>query len=514
MTQSIVVTTNGSYTVQITDVNGCTATSAPTAVTVNALPATPTITPDGPTTFCAGGSVQLTSSVANAYLWSNSEMTQSIVVTTNGSYTVQITDVNGCTATSAPTAVTVNALPATPTITPDGPTTFCAGGSVQLTSSAADAYLWSNSEMTQSIEVTTNGSYTVQITDVNGCTATSAPTAVTMNARLPRRRSRPTARQRSAPAAAAVDKFGSGCLSVEQFRDDAKHYGDDKWFVHGSDNGRQRLHGHISADSSNGERPAHADDHARRPDDVLRRRQRAALTSPAADAYLWSNSEMTQSIVVTTNGSYTVQITDVNGCTATSAPTAVTVNALPVANAGSGTDECDLELTLAAVPSVGTGTWTYTGPGTAMFAPDANDPAAVATVTAFGVYMFTWTEVNGACTDDETVSVNFNAPPAVTLNDPADVCLTGADMNFTGTPTDANGSFTTTAGAGFTDNGNGTAVLDVSAAGIGTYDDIYLYRRQRMYGIANGERIGYLLRTQLHRPCHLGSRSPDHHDWC
>ena len=199
------------------------------------------------------------------------------------------------------------------------------------------------------------------------------------------------------------------------------------------------------------------------------------LTSSAASAYLWSTTETTQSITVTTSGSYTVQITDANGCTATSAPTDVTVLEQPVANAGTDADECSLNTTLAAVPSVGTGTWTYTGPGTATFAPDANDPAAVATVTAYGAYTFTWTEENGICTDDDIVTINFNAPPAVTLNDPADVCLTGADMNFTGTPTDANGSFTTTAGAGFTDNGDGTAVLDVSVAGIGTYDVTYTY---------------------------------------
>ena len=58
--------------------------------------------------------------------------------------------------------VTVNALPATPTITAGGPTTFCAGGSVTLTSSAGTSYLWSNGATTPSINVTTAGSYTVK----------------------------------------------------------------------------------------------------------------------------------------------------------------------------------------------------------------------------------------------------------------------------------------------------------------------------------------------------------------
>ncbi len=71
---------------------------------------TATITPDGPTTFCAGGSVTLTASTGESYLWSTSETTQSIVVSTTGSYTVAVTDA-GCTTTSTATEVTVNSLP-------------------------------------------------------------------------------------------------------------------------------------------------------------------------------------------------------------------------------------------------------------------------------------------------------------------------------------------------------------------------------------------------------------------
>src|SRR5687767_16007605 len=66
----------------------------------------------------------------------------------------------------------------------------------------------------------------------------------------------------------------------------------------------------------------------------------------------------------------------------------------PVANAGSDGNECDLNYTLSAVPSVGTGTWTSSGPGTATFTPDANTATATVTVSAYGTYTFTWTEVN------------------------------------------------------------------------------------------------------------------------
>ncbi|MCE7926874.1 MAG: DUF5011 domain-containing protein [Haliscomenobacteraceae bacterium CHB4] len=93
-----------------------------------------------------------------------------------------------------------------------------------------------------------------------------------------------------------------------------------------------------------------------------------------------------------------------------------------------------------------------------------------------GAYPLTYTAMDN-CGNTGTAerTVTVHPLPTVTLNDPADVCETGADMNFTGTPTDANGVFTTTAGAGFTDNGDGTAVLDVSVAGPGTYDVTYTY---------------------------------------
>ena len=148
-TQSINVTASGSYTVKVINASGCqSATSVATVVTVNALPATPSITADGPTTFCAGGTVTLSSSPETSYLWSNGETTPSINVTTTGNYTVKVTNANGCqSAASVATSVTVNALPVTPTITAGGPTTFCDGGSVTLSSSAGYNLLmvkWSN----------------------------------------------------------------------------------------------------------------------------------------------------------------------------------------------------------------------------------------------------------------------------------------------------------------------------------------------------------------------------------
>ena len=72
----------------------------------------PTITANGPTTFCKGNSVTLTSSPATSYLWSNNGTTQSITVSTSGNYSVTTNDGSECLENSSVITVLVNELPA------------------------------------------------------------------------------------------------------------------------------------------------------------------------------------------------------------------------------------------------------------------------------------------------------------------------------------------------------------------------------------------------------------------
>jgi len=136
-------------------------------VTVNALPSTPTITAGGATSFCTGGSVELTSSASTGNTWSTNATTQAITVTTSGSYSVTVTDNNGCSATSTATTVSVSNAPA-PTVTASA-TQACSGDVVTLTSSTADSYAWSNGATTQSIQVSASGNYSVVTTNADAC---------------------------------------------------------------------------------------------------------------------------------------------------------------------------------------------------------------------------------------------------------------------------------------------------------------------------------------------------------
>ena len=187
-------TLSGNYTVVVTDVSGCSgAPSAPTSVTVNPVPATPTISAGGPTTFCQGGSVTLSSSAASGNQWYlngnpiGGATNQTYSATTSGNYTVIVT-LNSCSSSaSAVTTVTVNPIPPTPTITPGGPTTFCQGGSVTLTSNAASGNQWYlgvspiSGATNPTYSATAGGNYTVVVT-LNSCSSpASAVTTVTVN---------------------------------------------------------------------------------------------------------------------------------------------------------------------------------------------------------------------------------------------------------------------------------------------------------------------------------------------
>ena len=116
----------------------------------------------------------------NSYQWSGGLGTaQTAVVNTAGTYTVTVTDANGCTGTATRT-LTVNANPV-PVIT--GTNVICAGSTTSFDAGAGyTGYQWSSGlGATQTVNPVTAGTYTVTVTDANGCTGTGTRT-LTINA--------------------------------------------------------------------------------------------------------------------------------------------------------------------------------------------------------------------------------------------------------------------------------------------------------------------------------------------
>jgi hypothetical protein len=177
-------TTAGTYTYYVSQANIGNDESMRAAITVvvNALPATPVITASGSTTFCTGGSVDLTSSASTGNVWSTNATTSTITVSTTGNYSVTVTDANGCASASTPISVNVSNAPA-PTISASS-TQACSGDVVTVTASAADSYLWSSGETTQSIQVSATAAVFVTVTNANACNGVgqSATTNITFTA--------------------------------------------------------------------------------------------------------------------------------------------------------------------------------------------------------------------------------------------------------------------------------------------------------------------------------------------
>ncbi len=174
---NMTVTTAGTYCVTVNSFWGCTATACHT-VTGGNNSISCSITPSGSTTFCSGGSVGLDAGSFASYIWSTGDVTESVTAAASGTYSVTVTDANGCTCISA-IDVTVNASP-NPTLTYSSPPIFCNGGNVTLDAGTWASYLWSTGDQVETITLSNGGNYCATVTDGNGCTGVACQ-QVTVN---------------------------------------------------------------------------------------------------------------------------------------------------------------------------------------------------------------------------------------------------------------------------------------------------------------------------------------------
>ncbi len=254
----------GSYTVTITDANGCSVTSGPHIVVE---PAGMTLTLDSINNVSCNGAndggvfITVTGGAPNyTYLWSNTATTEDITGLSGGSYIITVTDANGCTVSSGPHVVTE--APALVITLDSIDNVSCNGandGAVFITATGgtgAYTYAWSNTASSQNITGLGGGSYTVTVTDAAGCTAVSGPHVVTEPTQL----------------VATLDSINN--VSCNGLSD-----------------------GGVFVSITGGTVPF---------------------------SYLWSNGATTEDATGLIAGSYTLTVTDTNGCTATTGPHVVT----------------------------------------------------------------------------------------------------------------------------------------------------------------------------------------------
>ncbi len=171
----------GSYTVTVTDNNGCTAIAT---VTISQQHTALIASLTSSTNVSCNGSCDGTATVsANGgtapytYSWSPSGGTNASAANLcANTYTVTVTDNNGCTAS---VMVTIT-QPAAITITTSQTNATCNGscnGTATANASGGTApytYTWSNSATGQSVSGLCAGSYTVTVSDNSGCSQTMA----------------------------------------------------------------------------------------------------------------------------------------------------------------------------------------------------------------------------------------------------------------------------------------------------------------------------------------------------
>ncbi|WP_299288841.1 PKD-like domain-containing protein [uncultured Mucilaginibacter sp.] len=190
------LSTTTTFYVDVTSADGCTSLRTPVTVTVNQIPAAPSVFG---TPVCSGSQTTLTASGSNgSYAWFDAASGGNLLPASGASFTtpnlssttnyyVQTT-VNGCTSSRTAVTVTVNQMPDAPTASG---TTICSGNPATLTATASGGtYNW-YAASTGGTSLTTNASFTIQnltstttfyvdVTSADGCVSPRTPVTVTV----------------------------------------------------------------------------------------------------------------------------------------------------------------------------------------------------------------------------------------------------------------------------------------------------------------------------------------------
>ena len=192
-TQSVTGLAAGTYTVKATDIDqgfaiATVVINQPLQLGVSVAVTQPqicTLAPDGKAVATPfGGTIPYT------YLWNTGATTPEITGLAAGTYTVTVTDANGCTASASKT---VELFDEGLWITVMGNNLTCFGSNdgsasvMTMSGTAPYVYSWSNGGTGTSISGLAAGTYTVTVTDANGCSHASSvditqPTQVNANA--------------------------------------------------------------------------------------------------------------------------------------------------------------------------------------------------------------------------------------------------------------------------------------------------------------------------------------------
>jgi gliding motility-associated-like protein len=380
------------YTVSGTDANGCIG-SDDVLVTVNMLP---NVNAGTDQTLCDGSLVALSGNGATTYTWNNgvSNGVPFSQPVGNITYTLTGTDANGCVNTDD-VQVTVVANPI-PVIT--GPTQYCSLNPPFLSTVASYAsYSWSTGVSTSTATVTEGDNpITVTVTTIQGCSGVSTQHIV---------QEQPAFQTSGSITICA----GQSAMIHGVSQTEAGDYTGNFQTALGCDSVS------VITLNVNPLPPVFAGN-----DIVVCQGNGIVLNATGANSYTWTggvsnNVQFTPSVGAIT---YTVTGTSTNGCVNTD-QVVVTVNALPIVNAGNDQSVCAGQSAVLTATGANNYVWSngVTNGGAFM-------PSQTATYTVTG------TDANG-CVNSDNLTIVVNPVPTVFAGNNLTVCE-GASVTLSG----------------------------------------------------------------------------------
>ncbi len=442
--------TAGAYTVTITDANGCsvvatatiTASSGTLAVNATATQATCTALNGTATAAVTGGTAPFT------YAWSNAGTTATISGLAAGAYTVTVTDANGCSATATAT-VTANSGNLTVSTSTTNATCGAATGSATATPAGGTApytYAWSNSGNTATITGLIVGTFDVTVTDANGCSATaSASVADPGSPTLTLAGGNDVSCFGLSDGAAAVTAAGGATPYTYLWSTGATGasvsglpVGPVSVTVTDGNGCQATLSGNI-----NGPSAALSATVALNSNVTCPGASNGSLTVTGAGGttpytFAWSTGGITTATAAgLAPGTYTVTVTDANGCSTTASGTvAPPTNPVTASVSGGVTSGCGTA-TGSATANANNGTAPYS------YLWSNSGTSATITGIAAGSYTVTVTDATG-CTVSATGTVTDPGAHTASAAVTAITCNGGNNGSVTVTPTGGSGNFTYT----------------------------------------------------------------------
>ncbi|MBK8874747.1 MAG: gliding motility-associated C-terminal domain-containing protein [Bacteroidetes bacterium] len=423
----------GIYTLTVTDSADCDKVvtfqvGGPQPINLNA-----TVVQDG--CVPGGGSVTLAPTGGTGgsftYLWSDGTTSNSLTNLTGGTYTVTVTDANSCTETQTFTITSVAPV----SVTASSTNSTCTGnnGSATATVSGGTApfvYSWSPSGGNGAIASNLGpGTYTVLITDANGCTSSAQTVVQAIGSFTLASTFVPLACDPQGTTSATVTVTGGTAPYTYQWTPT----GGTAATATGLTSGTYVVYvtdANSCVDSNTivipGVIPVTLNTSATSVQCNVPNSGSVIVTATGGVSpytYLWSDGSTSASVTGLAGGLYTVTVTDANGCTSDATSL---VNVIPDVFVTAGSDQtvcAGQPATITASATGGTSPFGYTwnnGPTT-----DSQTVNPIVTT----IYTVTVIDAN-SCTATSFVTVNVEQYPVVSVSSNASICY-GASTQLT-----------------------------------------------------------------------------------